>query len=132
MVLALLTLCLAVSSSAVAAVGARSSTRAVAAESSIDRLAQQGQDDEEGARVGKGRRVRAGRLPFTGRVTAQWIALAVASVLVGAGFVTAATPARAVRSVLAPLGARLVRAASCGFELEVRIFDVERARARSD
>jgi hypothetical protein len=133
MILAFLTLCLASSSTAVAATGSRSSTRTMVAGTSNGPLAQQGRDNEgEGTRVGDGRRVRAGQLPFTGRITAQWIALAITSVLVGAGLVTTATPARTVRNVLTPLGDRLVRAASCGYRLEDRLFDVERARARPD
>jgi hypothetical protein len=103
------------------------------AETSDGPLAQQGRDNEgEGTRVGDGRRVRAGQLPFTGRVTAQWIALAITSVLVGAAFVAAATPTRYFRRAFTPVGARLVRAASCGYPLECRMFDLERGRARPD
>jgi hypothetical protein len=133
MVLPLVALCLAASSSAVAATGSRSSTRTIVAGASHEPLAQQAEDDEgEGARVGEGRRVKVGQLPATGRITAQWIALAVVSVVVGAAFVSAATPTGYTWSLLTPLRARLVRAASCGYPLEARIFDLERTRSRSD
>lgn len=133
MVLALVALCLAASSSAVAATGSRSSTRTIVAGASHEPFAQQDEDDErEGARVGEGRRVKAGQLPATGRLTAQWIALAVVSVLVGAAFVAAASPTGYTWSLLTPVRVGLVRAASCGYPLEDRIFDLERTRARSD
>jgi hypothetical protein len=116
-----------------AAIDSRSSTRTIVGGASHEPLAQQGEDDEgEGAWVGEGRRVKAGQLPSTGRLTAQWIALAVVSVLVGAAFVAAAAPTGYTWSLLAPVRARLVRAASCGYPLEDRIFDLERTRARSD
>ena len=103
------------------------------AATSTESLAQQNEDEPgEGARVGEGQRVRSGGLPFTGRITGQWIALGVASVLAGVAFVTAATPGRGATRLLTPLGARLVRAASCGYPLEDGIFDLERAQGRPD
>jgi hypothetical protein len=124
--------CLLASSSAIASGGARSSTRTLVASTVHKDLGQQdGDGDGEGAEVGEGRRVKAGQLPRTGRNTAEWIALAVASLLMGAGFVAAAIPRR-LGWISAPLGAGLVRAASCGYPLSDGIFDLERSRPQSD
>jgi LPXTG-motif cell wall-anchored protein len=128
-VVAVVAVCLLASSSAGASGGSRASTRTLMANTSHNILGQQdGEGDGEGAKVGEGRRVSAGQLPRTGPNTAEWIALAVASVLLGAGLLAAAMPWRGLGWLWAPLGARLVRAASCGYALEDEIFHVERPR----
>lgn len=127
-VLAVVALCLLASSGAVASGGSRSSTRTVVSTVHNFLGHQDGGGDGDGAEVGEGRRVRAGQLPRTGRNTAQWIALAVASLLLGAGFVAAAIPRRRLGWISAPVREGLVRAASCGYALEDGIFDVDRPR----
>jgi hypothetical protein len=128
-VVAVVAACLLASSSAGASGGARASTRTLMAGTSHTILGQQDEEGEgEGAKVGEGRRLRAGQLPRTGPNTAAWIALAVVSVLLGVGLLAAAMPRRGLGWLWAPLAARLVRAASCGYPLDDGIFDVERRR----
>ena len=90
---------------------------------------QDGEGEGEGAKVGEGRRVSAGQLPRTGRNTAQWIALAIVSVVVGACLLAAAMRRGSFGWLWARLGAGLVRAASCGYAQDEVIFDVERPRS---
>jgi LPXTG-motif cell wall-anchored protein len=127
-VLTVVAVCLVASPSAGASGGSRASTRTLMANTNESLGQQDGEGQGEGARVGEGRRVSAGQLPRTGPNTAEWIALAIVSVVLGVGLLAAAMRRGWFGWLWAPLGAGLVRAASCGYAQDEVIFDVERPR----
>jgi hypothetical protein len=122
--------------SALGAPGTEASTRTLVAGVGGSTLGQEGQKPErKNARVERGKRVRAGELPFTGPRTgqsAQWLVLGLGSVCLGMLFVAASSPGPRLKKLATPLWRGLVRAAACGYPQDSSIFDIERSAEKRE